>query len=91
MEKVRAHLIISGRVQGVCFRMVAQEEALNRRLRGWVRNLPTGTVELVMEGEKKEVDEMITWCHQGPPAARVKNVQTNWENYSGEFVDFKVM
>lgn len=71
--------------------MVAQEEALNRRLRGWVRNLPTGTVELLMEGEKKEVDDMIAWCHQGPPAARVKDVQITWENYSGEFGDFKII
>ena len=71
--------------------MVTQEEALNRRLRGWVRNLPTGQVEACFEGEKKNIDEMITWCHQGPPAARVTKIIVDWEPYRGDFQDFQII
>ena len=91
MEKTRAHLLISGRVQGVCFRMVTEEEALNRRLKGWVRNLPTGQVEILLEGEKKDIEDMIVWCHQGPTAARVTEVKVEWQTYLGDFRDFCII
>lgn len=91
MERARAHVIISGRVQGVCFRMVAEEEATNRRLTGWVRNLPSGQVEALFEGEKKSIEEMIQWCHKGPPAAKVADVKMEWEPYRGDFKDFRTL
>lgn len=91
MEKARAHVVISGRVQGVCFRMAAEEEALNRRLTGWVRNLPSGQVEALFEGDKKSIDKMIGWCRQGPPAARVTQVAVDWEPYRGGIDDFRIV
>lgn len=87
----RAHILISGRVQGVCFRMVAEEEARARDLTGWVRNLPSGQVEAVFEGDKSKVEDMIAWCRQGPPAARVASVETAWETYHGDFADFRIV
>lgn len=91
MERARAHVTISGRVQGVCFRMYTEEEALRRNLTGWVRNLPTGQVEAVFEGAKKSIEEMILWCHKGPPAARVTDVSVDWGPFRGDFTDFRTV
>jgi acylphosphatase len=87
----RAHVLISGRVQGVCFRMFTEEEAKGRKLTGWVRNLPTGQVEAVFEGAKEAIEAMIAWCHRGPSAARVTKVETSWESYRGDFQDFRTV
>ncbi|RLI30619.1 acylphosphatase [Candidatus Bathyarchaeota archaeon] len=89
--KVRAHVIVSGRVQGVFFRYETKKEALKRGVKGWVRNLPTGEVEAVFEGEKEDVEEMIKFCRKGPPLAKVKDVKVSWEEYKGEFEDFKII
>lgn len=69
-------LIIKGKVQGVFFRAwsIAQAKALN--LRGWVRNRDDGSVEMLIDGAATNVAQMITLCHQGPPAARVDRVET---------------
>jgi acylphosphatase len=88
--KVRAHVFISGRVQGVFFRSWTESEAVERNVKGWVRNLPDGRVEAVFEGEKDDVDELIRLCHKGPPGARVAKVEVKLENYSGEFKDFRI-
>lgn len=71
--------------------MVAEQEARDRGLTGWVRNLPSGKVEALFEGDKKSIEEMIGWCHKGPPAARVTSVETEWEPYRGDFHDFRVI
>lgn len=71
--------------------MVTEEEALNRRLTGWVRNLSNGRVEALFEGDKKSIEEMILWCHKGPPAARVTDVSVEWEPYRGDFKDFRIV
>jgi len=89
--KVRVHVIVSGRVQGVFFRYETKKEALKRGVKGWVRNLPTGEVEAVFEGEKEDVEEMIKFCRKGPPLAKVKDVKVSWEEYKGEFEDFKII
>lgn len=70
----RAHVYISGRVQGVFFRMATAEEARRLGLSGWVRNLLDGRVEAVFEGEESAVARMLQWCHNGPPHARVDSV-----------------
>ena len=90
-EKVAAHLWISGRVQGVCYRAWVEEIANALQLTGWGRNLPTGQVESILEGEKSQVEEMIQKCHQGPSAARVKEVRVEWEPYQGRTPDFRVI
>lgn len=84
MEIVRAHLRIYGRVQGVGFRWSMQREARKLGVSGWVRNLPDGSVEAVIEGERERVEALIGWAHQGPPFARVTRVEIKWENPKGE-------
>lgn len=90
-EKVRAHVLIGGRVQGVCFRMYAEEEAVRHQLAGWVRNLPTGQVEAVFEGSKATVDRMIAWCRKGPPAAQVRKISVEWETPKGDGPGFRIV
>lgn len=90
MKRVRAHVIIAGRVQGVCFRMDTRGEALQRGLTGWVKNLRDGTVEAVFEGEERDVKSMLKWCEAGPSLARVIKVSSTWEPYMGEFENFKI-
>lgn len=90
MSKMRAHLFIEGRVQGVFFRACTREEAQKRNLTGWVKNLYDGRVETVFEGEEKDVQSMIQWCHNGPPHANVAHVSVEIENYQGEYSNFSV-
>jgi len=88
--KVRAHVLVSGRVQGVFFRSETQDEAIRQGVTGWVRNLSDGRVEAVFEGEKERVDKLIEFCKKGPPGARVKNVNVTWKDYTGEFKSFSI-
>lgn len=90
MEIVRAHLIISGRVQGVFYRKWTKDIAIKLDLSGWVRNLSDGKVEAVFEGEKDKVDKMIKRCKKGPKIADVIDVEIKWEKYSGDSSNFKV-
>ncbi|OUL37035.1 acylphosphatase [Nostoc sp. T09] len=78
-ELIRAHVFISGRVQGVGYRYATVDTASQLGLTGWVRNLPDSRVEAVFEGVREVVEEMIRWCHIGPPAAVVKNVVVEYE------------
>jgi acylphosphatase len=89
--KVRAHIFVSGMVQGVFFRYETRIRAIRNNVVGWVRNLPDGRVEAVFEGEKKAVDAMIEFCRRGPPGAVVKNVEVIWEKPTGEFRDFRII
>jgi acylphosphatase len=76
MEQTRrVHAIISGRVQGVCFRASTQKKALSLGLSGWVKNLADGSVEALFEGPAKTVEQIIEWAHIGPPSAKVSSVQ----------------
>ena len=90
MGKVRARVIVEGRVQGVFFRDHTQATAFRLGVKGWVKNRRDGHVEAVFEGDQEQVDQIIQWCHRGPSEARVKNVSVTWENYAGEFEDFYV-
>lgn len=81
MVMVRAHVFISGRVQGVSFRYYIRQEAQALSLSGWVRNLPDERVEAVFEGEKEAVNEMIAWCWSGSPSAKVTDVKVSWEPF----------
>ncbi len=88
--KVRAHVYVSGRVQGVFFRSETQDEATRHGLAGWVRNLPDGRVEAVFEGDKDKVNRLIEFCRRGPPGARVSKVDVFWESYTGELRGFRL-
>ena len=89
-SKVRAHVVVTGRVQGVYFRYATRDEADMRGVKGWVRNMRDGGVEAVFEGDKEKVAELIEFCHYGPPAAKVSAVKVTWEEYMGEFKDFSI-
>jgi acylphosphatase len=82
-DLVRAHVFVSGQVQGVGYRASTCDLAYLLKLNGWVRNLRDGRVEAVFEGSQSQVEEMIRWCHQGPPAAVVKVVQLDYEPPEG--------
>jgi acylphosphatase len=86
---IRAHVWISGKVQGVGYRLSAQSEAVRLGVKGWVKNLPDGRVEAVLEGEKAAVEQMIQWCHSGPTAAVVKDVNVEHETPE-ELSEFQV-
>jgi acylphosphatase len=90
MDKVRAHIIVSGMVQGVFFRYTMKQVASRYNACGWVKNLPEGQVEAVLEGNPSDVKEIIEWARQGPSGAVVKDIEVKWENYSGEFRDFSI-
>jgi len=70
----RVRAIVTGRVQGVGFRVSTVDEARKIRLTGWVRNLPDGSVELEAQGDDAQVAALLAWCEHGPPAARVTGV-----------------
>ena len=89
-EKVRAHAIITGVVQGVFFRMETQRAAEKFGVQGWVRNKRDGSVEAVFEGDKNRVESVLQWCQQGPPRSAVNKVDVQWQEYSGEFSGFEV-
>lgn len=86
----RVRIRISGLVQGVFFRAYTQEEALKLGLTGWVRNLPDGSVEAMVEGDAARVDRMIAWCSKGSPQSAVSRVQVQEEQPSGEFGSFAI-
>lgn len=88
--EARARVVIAGQVQGVFFRREIMDLARRLGITGWVRNLPDGRVEAVIEAEKSKLDELIQFCHVGPPAARVKNVQVEWSDSKGEFRGFRI-
>ena len=90
MEEARAHLLIDGRVQGVCFRAFTRETARTYGLNGWVRNLGDGRVEAVLEGKKKVVQQAIQQCYAGPPGARVAGIDVQWEQYTGKEDGFHI-
>lgn len=90
-DVARARLFVSGRVQGVFFRAFARDEALRLGLKGWVRNLPDGRVEILAEGDPGRLKELEAWCWQGPPYARVTGVEVRPETVKeGEFTSFEI-
>lgn len=90
-RKIRVRLVISGRVQGVFFRYNMRREALKLGVTGWVRNLPDGRVEAVVEGDEEKVEKLVEWAHRGPPLARVDEVEITREEYKGEFNSFEIV
>ncbi len=88
--KARAHIIVSGRVQGVFFRDHTRRWAYSLGLTGWVKNLWDGRVEVLAEGEKEKIEDLISRLRQGPPLAQVHNVEITWEEYRDEFEDFRI-
>ncbi|MFD7918258.1 acylphosphatase [Streptomyces sp. NPDC059740] len=85
----RAHVVVTGTVQGVFFRDTCRRLATEAGLAGWVRNLPDGGVEAVFEGDEAAVASLVDWAHHGPPAASVLDVQVTAQTPEG-LTDFEV-
>lgn len=90
MRKVK--ILVSGRVQGVYFRVFTQNKAKHFAVNGTVRNLPDGRVEIVAEADHITIDKFIKWCHKGPITARVDNVEvTDLEAGEAAFSSFDII
>lgn len=83
-DRVRSHIWVAGRVQGVFFRQETARKARSRGLAGWVRNLPDGRVEAVLEGPPEDVAAVVEWAGSGPPMAHVEHVEVEEETPEGE-------
>jgi acylphosphatase len=90
-KMVRAHVVITGRVQGVFFRMETKHQAQAQGVSGWVRNKSDGSVEAVFEGEMETVESLINWCKTGPVQADVTHVDVTWEDYKKQFSCFSIV
>jgi len=88
--KMRAAVIVHGRVQGVAFRHHTTRRATELGVCGWVRNLPDGCVEGLFEGDETAVNSLVEWCRVGPPAAAVERVEIRQDTYRGEFTGFSI-
>ncbi len=87
---VRAHILVSGRVQGVGYRAFAYRVAATQGLTGGVRNLDDGRVELDVEGRQSAIRELLVQLKAGPPAARVADIQTEWKPPTRRCADFSI-
>jgi acylphosphatase len=85
------HLTISGLVQEVGYRSWAVNQANKLGLSGWIKNLPDGKVEISAEGGNKELEQFITSCRKGPPAAGVDHMEAVWGKYTGKYCGFEVV
>ena len=83
-ERTRAHVFVSGTVQGVYYRANTRDTARDEGVDGWVKNLADGRVEAVFEGPKSAVESMVEWCHTGSPAADVDDVEVEYSDPEGE-------
>ncbi|SFR42301.1 acylphosphatase [Halogeometricum limi] len=83
-DRTRAHVFVTGRVQGVYYRASTRDAARERDVDGWVKNLDDGRVEAVFEGSEDAVSEMVEWCHTGSDAAEVEDVEVTYEEPHGE-------
>ena len=87
---IRVRLTISGKVQGVFFRVHAQEKANGFGITGWVANEADGTVVVVAEGSENKINDFIDWCHGGPSTSQVEKVKVEQLPYIEEFDDFSI-
>lgn len=83
MGTIRAHVFVSGTVQGVYYRANTRDQARERGIDGWVKNLEDGRVEAIFEGPEDDVESMIEWCHEGSPRAQVTDVEVEYEAPKG--------
>ena len=86
----RAHVLVSGQVQGVFFRDSTRQKAEELGLAGWVKNTTDGQVEALFEAPSERVREMVRWCEEGPQRASVESVDTDFESAVGDFEAFEV-
>ena len=86
----RMHMLVKGTVQGVYYRYNTLIKAGEYHLTGWVRNRTDGSVEILCEGSEENINSMVQWCKTGPERACVREIETTWERYTGEFNAFEI-
>ena len=91
MEKARAYIRVYGRVQGVGYRFFTERHARKLGLKGYVRNREDSTVEVVVEGEKNKIEELIEKLKKGPFLARVDRIDIRWERPQRNFEGFYIL
>jgi len=90
MKKIRVHVYISGRVQGVGYRYSTFNEATTLGITGWVRNTHDNRVEAIFEGDENLIEVMLKWCKKGPSMAMVTDLEIQRQVYIGEFLKFSI-
>jgi len=91
MVKQSVHILVTGKVQGVFFRQATKVIAIKNNVTGWVKNLENGQVEILFEGDDKNVNSVIDWCHHGPANSRVDKIKIKKQEFSGQYSDFEVL
>ncbi|MCA9471910.1 MAG: acylphosphatase [Nitrospirales bacterium] len=89
-DVVRAHVVVHGTVQGVAFRAYVRHHAQRLNLHGWVKNLPSGQVELEVEGGPDVVNVFLPFLHDGPSLAHVERVDVNWVAVMHDVTPFEI-
>jgi len=84
------HLFIKGKVQGVFFRASTQQKAQKLNLTGWVKNLPNGQVEVVAEGNSRNLKTFLKWIQKGPQLAHITSIDIYWEKPLNKFNSFSI-
>src|SRR5258708_6982884 len=90
-ERVQLHIFAGGRVQGVGFRMYTKKEAEALKLSGWIKNLPDGRVEIIVQGKESRLQRFIKWCQKGPPSARVADLEIERSIVSKLYASFEIL
>ncbi|HOQ31574.1 MAG TPA: acylphosphatase [Candidatus Hydrogenedens sp.] len=88
--KSRVHIVIYGIVQGVGYRYSTYRKALQLGITGWVRNKSDGSVEAVFEGAREKLEEMLSWCREGPSGAYVSEIKVQWEEGDERYNNFEI-
>lgn len=86
----QALIKVTGRVQGVFYRAHAQDKAIELKLTGYAKNMPDGSVEMLIQGYEDNIKKLIDWCHDGSPSATVNMVKVEWGEIAHPFQDFKI-
>lgn len=89
-EATEARVVVSGRVQGVFFRASTHDAAARNGVRGFVRNLPDGRVEAVLQGDRGAVERVVAFMREGPPGAYVEAADVEWRPATEAFYGFSV-
>ena len=91
MVEESVHILVTGKVQGVFFRQATKVVAVKNNVTGWVKNLESGQVEILLEGDAQNVNSVIDWCHNGPANSRVDEIKIKQKEFSGQYSNFEVL
>jgi acylphosphatase len=90
LKYARAHIFVEGDVNDISFNYFAKEKSNHLNLKGWVKSLPSGEVEVMFEGEEERIHEMVEWCKKGPSIFRNNTVRVEFSDFVGEFEEFEI-